>query len=138
MIISSDLKIIKTSNSKINDVDFDNIPFGKLFSDHMYIADYKDGEWSDMRIEPFANFSIHPANIAWHYGQSIFEGMKATKSIDGTPILFRPEMHSVRINKSAERMCMPHFPEDAFLEAVYELVKLEKDWIPSNEGSTLR
>ena len=137
MIISSDLKIIKTDHSRINDIDFDNIPFGKVFTDHMYIADYADGKWSDMRIEPFANFSIHPANIAWHYGQSIFEGMKATKSIHGTPILFRPEMHSIRINKSAERMSMPAFPKEAFMEAVYELVKLEQDWIPSKEGSAL-
>lgn len=137
MIISSNLTIKKTTESKLDKIDFNNIPFGKVFTDHMYVASYKDGRWENMRIEPFANFSIHPANIAWHYGQSIFEGMKATKSIHGTPILFRPEMHAVRINKSAERMSMPAFPEDAFMEAVYELVKLEKDWIPPQEGSAL-
>ncbi|MBT8233600.1 MAG: branched-chain amino acid aminotransferase [Saprospiraceae bacterium] len=135
--MDTSLKIIKNTNSKLHELDFDNIPFGRAFSDHMYVADYKDGAWGDMRIEPFGNFSVHPANIAWHYGQSIFEGMKATKAIDGTPMLFRPEMHAKRINTSARRMCMPEFPEDAFLEAVYELVKLEQAWIPKKEGSAL-
>lgn len=136
-MIDTSLKIIKTENSRISELDFNNIPFGRAFTDHMFVADYKDGEWGDMRIEPFGNFSIHPANIAWHYGQSIFEGMKATKAIDGTPMLFRPEQHSIRINKSAERLCMPTFPQEMFLEAVYELVKLDQDWIPKNEGSAL-
>ncbi len=137
MIATSSLKINKIAQSRIAEVDFNDIPFGKVFTDHMYVADYKDGKWSDMRIEPFANFSVHPANIAWHYGQAIFEGMKATKHEDGTPMLFRPEEHSIRINKSAERLAMPHFPKDAFLEAVYQLVKLESNWIPKQEGSAL-
>ena len=137
MLANSSLKINKIAQSKIAEVDFDNIPFGKVFTDHMYVADYKDGQWSDMRIEPFAPFSVHPANIAWHYGQAIFEGMKATKHEDGTPMLFRPEEHSIRINKSAERLAMPHFPKDAFIEAVYQLVKLEGQWIPKQEGSAL-
>lgn len=136
-MVDTSLKIIKNENSKLDQVDFDNIPFGRTFTDHMFVAEYKDGEWGEMRIQPFGNFSIHPANIAWHYGQSIFEGMKATKSVDGTAMLFRPEMHAQRINKSAERMCMPAFPEDAFMDAVYTLVKLEQDWIPSQEGSAL-
>jgi len=136
-MIETSLNIKKAETSKLHLLDFDNIPFGKVFTDHMYVADYKDGEWGDFRIEPFAKFSIHPANIAWHYGQSIFEGMKATKSIDGTPMLFRPEMHSKRINRSAERLCMPAFPKDAFMEGIYELVKLEQNWIPKQEGSAL-
>lgn len=134
---ATSLKITKTQNSKLDTVDFSNIPFGKTFTDHMYVADYKDGKWTNMEIVPFANFSVHPANIAWHYGQAIFEGMKATKHEDGTPMLFRPEMHSIRINKSAERLAMPHFPKEAFMEAVYELVKLEGGWIPPQEGSAL-
>lgn len=136
-MVAPGLQITKTTNSKLNSVDFSNLPFGKVFSDHMYVADYKDGKWGDMRIEPFGPFSVHPANIAWHYGQAIFEGMKATKHMDGTPMLFRAEMHSDRINKSAERLAMPAFPKDAFLEAVYDLVKLEKEWIPKQEGSAL-
>ena len=137
MMVDTGLKIIKNENSQIDKVDFDNIPFGRTFTDHMFVAEYSDGEWDDFRIQPFGHFSVHPANIAWHYGQSIFEGMKATKAIDGTPILFRPEMHAKRINKSAHRMCMPAFPEDVFMEAVYELVKLEQNWIPPQEGSAL-
>ena len=137
MIATSNLVIEKCKTSKLDHVDFDNIPFGRIFTDHMYTAEYKDGKWSEMAIRPFSNFSVHPANIAWHYGQSIFEGMKATVSLDGTPLLFRPELHSERINKSAERMCMPAFPKDLFMEAIYELVKLEKDWIPNHEGSAL-
>ncbi len=136
-MLTTSLKMNKVSESKIKSVDFENLSFGKVFTDHVYIADYKDGQWHDMRIEPFGNFSIHPANIAWHYGQAIFEGMKATKHIDGTPMLFRPEMHSDRINLSAERLAMPPFPKEAFMEGIYELVKLEKDWIPNKEGSAL-
>lgn len=136
-LTNTTFEILKRKVSKIDQLDFDNIPFGKAFSDHMFVADYSDGEWSNMRIQPFENFSVHPANIAWHYGQAIFEGMKATKHIDGTPLLFRPELHGKRLNKSAVRMAMPEFPESIFMEAIYELVKLEQNWIPKQEGSAL-
>jgi branched-chain amino acid aminotransferase len=136
-MIETSLSIKKVAESRVHQLDFDNIPFGRVFTDHMYVADYKDGQWGDFRIEPFGHLSVHPANIAWHYGQSVFEGMKATKSIDGTPMLFRPEMHSTRINRSAGRLCMPPFPKEAFLEGLYELVKLDQAWIPKAEGSAL-
>ena len=136
-LATASIKISKVSKSKIDTLDFNDIPFGKSFTDHMFVAEYKNGTWSDMRIEPFANFSVHPANIAWHYGQALFEGMKATKHQDGSPMLFRPELHSRRLNASAERLAMPAFPEEQFLEAVTELVKLESAWIPPNEGSAL-
>ena len=115
----SNLKITRVTNSAAVNVDFDNIPFGKIFTDHMYVADYKDGEWTNMEIVPLKKLSIHPGNLAWHYGQSIFEGMKATRDATGTPLLFRPEEHIYRLNASAVRMCMPEFPEEAFLEAVH-------------------
>lgn len=137
MIATSSLKITKTNQSSLDQLDFDNIPFGRTFTDHLYVADYANGAWNDLRIEPFKRFQVHPANIAWHYGQAIFEGMKATKHIDGTPMLFRPELHSKRLNKSAERLAMPSFPEADFLEAIKSLVNLEKDWIPPAEGSAL-
>lgn len=137
MITSSTLKITKVEKSAVSELDFENLSFGKSFTDHIYVADYKEGKWQDMRIEPFKKFAVHPANIAWHYGQAIFEGMKATKHEDGTPMLFRPEMHSDRINRSAERMAMPEFPKENFMEAVYEMVKLEQNWIPKTEGSAL-
>ena len=133
----NNLKITKVQNSAVSSVDFDNIPFGKTFTDHMYVADYIDGEWTNMEIKPLENFSVHPGNLAWHYGQSIFEGMKATRDAEGTPLLFRPEEHVYRLNASARRMCMPEFPEEAFLEAVHTLVRLEKNWIPPQEGSAL-
>ena len=135
--MSPSISIHTTKNSNLDKFDLDNIPFGKVFTDHMFTADYSDGEWHSARIEPFGRLSFHPATLALHYGQSIFEGMKATKLEDGTPVLFRPELHAKRINASAERMCMPAFPEALFLEAVETLVGLEKDWIPTAEGSAL-
>jgi len=131
------LKMTKIQNSRVSSVDFNNIPFGKVFTDHMYVADYIDGAWTNMEIVPLAELSIHPGNLAWHYGQSIFEGMKATRDAEGTPLLFRPEEHIYRLNASARRMCMPEFPKEAFLEAVHTLVTLEKNWIPPHEGSAL-
>jgi len=131
------INITKTKDSRINSVDFDNLPFGKVMSDHMFIADYQNGQWQNPRILPLADLPMHPANMAIHYGQSIFEGMKASIDSEGTPLLFRPELHSQRINASARRMCMPEIPEDLFLEAVRQMVLVEKDWIPKDEGSAL-
>ncbi len=131
------IKISKTENSRLSEVDFNNIPFGRTFSDHMFVADYEDGQWGDFRIEPFDRFSIHPAAMVLHYGQAIFEGMKASKSADGKPLLFRPEMHARRLNHSADRLCMPHVPEELFLEALHQLVGLDAAWIPPKEGSAL-
>ncbi|MEL6864701.1 MAG: branched-chain amino acid aminotransferase [Bacteroidota bacterium] len=131
------IELTKVNESKVSAVDFDNIPFGRTFSDHMFVSDYTNGKWGNHRIVPFGPFSIHPANLALHYGQSIFEGMKASKSLDGQPLFFRPEMHAKRINASADRMCMPAFPEDLFLEALHMLVDLDKDWIPPQKGSAL-
>lgn len=132
-----DIKITRTTNSRLDSVDFNNIPFGRIFSDHMFLADYKNGEWQNFQIVPFGPFSIHPACLGLHYGQSIFEGMKASRMNDGTPCLFRPEMHAKRINASAARMCMPDFPVDLYVEAVRTLVTVDKDWIPPTEGSAL-
>ena len=130
-----DVHLAKTS--KIDTVDFSNLPFGKVFSDHMFVADYIHGEWTNLQIIPFQNFSLHPANLALHYGQSIFEGMKATKTVDGTPVLLRPEMHSHRMNSSAKRLCMPEIPQDLFLQAIHELVGIDSEWIPTSPGSAL-
>ena len=131
------IKITKTQNSRLSEVDFNNIPFGRVFSDHMFVAEYQKGEWANLRIEPFGRFSIHPAAMALHYGQAIFEGMKASKSYKGKPLFFRPEMHARRLNNSARRMCMPEVPEALFLEALHQLVALDSDWIPPQEGSAL-
>ncbi len=131
------IPITRTRQSRLSQVDFNNIPFGRVFSDHMFVADYKNGQWQDFRIVPFGHFTVHPALMALHYGQSIFEGMKASKTQDGQPMLYRPEMHARRLNASAERMMMPSFPEEAFLEALHALVGVDADWIPQEEGSAL-
>ena len=131
------IKIEKVSHSNLENINFDAIPFGKTFSDHMFVSDYKNGQWVDHRIVPFGPFEIHPACLALHYGQSIFEGMKASKSFDGQPLLFRPDMHAKRLNNSARRMCMPEFPADLFEQALHTLITMDSGWIPPNEGSAL-
>ncbi|HMQ59630.1 MAG TPA: branched-chain amino acid aminotransferase [Flavilitoribacter sp.] len=131
------ISIERTRQSKLNSVDFGNLPFGKVFSDHMFVADYAGGQWQNPRVVPFAPFSIHPATMALHYGQSIFEGMKASKSLEGQPMFFRPEMHAKRLNISATRMCMPEVPESLFMEGLHALVDVDQDWIPQDEGSSL-
>lgn len=128
--------VTKTTKSRLPMLDFDNIPFGKIYTDHMFEADYINGEWTNLSIKPVAPIPTHPGNMAWHYGQAIFEGMKATIH-EGTALLFRPEMHAVRFNKSAHRMCMPEVPEALFLQAVHTLVDMEKAWIPPAVGSAM-
>ena len=135
--MSAKITIHRSSESRLSSLDFDDIPFGTTFSDHMFVAEYNGNNWEKLRIEPFANFSVHPACFALHYGQAIFEGMKASKNIDGKAMLFRPEMHARRLNASARRMCMPELPEEIFLEAIHQLVSLDQGWIPSQEGSSL-
>jgi branched-chain amino acid aminotransferase len=130
-------KVTQTENSSLSKVDFNNLPFGKTFSDHMFVADYIDGHWTNMEIRPVAPIPTHPGNMAWHYGQEIFEGMKATRDAEGTPLLYRPEKHAKRINYSARRMAMPEIPEDLFIQAVNTIVYMEKAWIPPQPGSAL-
>ncbi len=132
-----DIQVNRTRQSRLPEVDFEQIPFGKVFSDHQFVAEYRDGAWHDARIEPFGTFQMHPASMVLHYGQSIFEGMKASKSHEGTPLFFRPEEHARRLNRSAARMCIPEVPEDLFLDALHQLVALDQGWIPPREGSAL-
>jgi branched-chain amino acid aminotransferase len=103
----------------------------------MFVADYNGSEWVNMEIKPLSKLEVHPASMAWHYGQSIFEGMKATKTSNGTPVFFRPELHIERLNASARRMCMPEFPREAFIEAINKLVAIDSAWIPPQKGSAL-
>lgn len=135
--VLSKIKVEKISQSRIPEVDFENIIFGKEFSDHMFVAEYKNGEWQDLKIVPYGPISVSPACAALHYGQAIFEGMKAYKNEQGEIFLFRPYDNAKRINISAKRMCMPEIPEEIFMEGLKQLVKLDSDWIPSNEGSSL-
>lgn len=136
-IMTTSIKITKVAKSIAQEVDFHNIVMGTRFSDHMFVCDYQNGEWQNPRIEPLALIPTHPAAMALHYGQAIFEGMKATLGKDGTPMLFRPNENAKRLNFSANRMGMPLFPEDLFVEALKQFVGLEKKWIPTQEGSAL-
>jgi branched-chain amino acid aminotransferase len=133
----SDLLITKTTQSRISEVDFNNIPFGRIFSDHMLVMDFVDGEWQIAEIKPFAAIPMHPAASALHYGQSFFEGMKAYKQADGKAVLFRPELNARRFNDSAQRLCMPTIAEDRFVSLIAELVKLDNHWIPQSEDAAL-
>ncbi len=131
------IKVSRVKKSRLPNVDFSNIPFGRVISDHMFVADYKDGKWTKARIEPFKPFPMSPANLTLHYGQAIFEGAKATKLADGTPVLFRPEMHVERMNASARRMCMPEITSELFFDGLTKLLEIDSDWIPTNEGASL-
>ncbi|WP_070136966.1 branched-chain amino acid aminotransferase [Crocinitomix algicola] len=131
------IKITKVEKSKIDQVDFDNLPFGKFFSDHMFEMDYVDGKWQEPTIVPFGNLSLHPATSAIHYGQSIFEGMKAQKGADGQVLVFRPDMNAKRFNESAKRMSMQPVPEEIFLEGLKQLLDIDREWISDKEGLSL-
>ena len=125
------------TKSRISTIDFDNIPFGRVFSDHIFIADYTDGEWRNLRIEPYQRMSFSPANMTLHYGQSIFEGLKVTSDQNNNPLFLRLDRHAKRLNQSAHRMAIPAIPEDLFKQAVMELVDMDKGWIPKGEETAL-
>lgn len=131
------IKINKTSQSRIKQCDFENIEFGKIFSDHMFRVDFKDGKWGQPEILPYGPIELAPSVSAIHYGQAIFEGMKAFKSPEGKPLLFRPLENFKRLNESAVRMGMPEISEELFMGGLKELVSLDRDWIPTKDGSAL-
>ncbi|PWL29586.1 MAG: branched chain amino acid aminotransferase [Fluviicola sp. XM-24bin1] len=131
------VKVNKTEHSRISEVDWDNLPFGKVFSDHMLVMDYKDGAWQEPEIMPFGALSLHPATSAIHYGQSIFEGMKAYRAENGDVMIFRPDMNEKRFAESCERMCMPVLPEGLFTELISRTVDIDRDWVPQKDGYSL-
>ena len=131
------IKITKISHSKLSEVDFNNLGFGNVFSDHMLVCDFKNGNWEQPEIIPFQAISLMPSAKIFHYGQSIFEGMKAYKDKDGTTWLFRPDENFKRLNKSAKRLAIPELPEEVFFEGLKALLEVDHAWIPSSEGSSL-
>lgn len=131
------IKVTKTQSSRIKTIDFDNLPFGKFFADHMLVMDYADGKWGDPQIVPFGNIEIHPATSALHYGQSIFEGLKAQRNEKGEVVVFRPDMNAKRFRESAERMCMVPVAEEVFLEGIRALIELDREWVPTKDGTSL-
>ncbi|WP_448701447.1 branched-chain amino acid aminotransferase [Mucilaginibacter sp. AW1-3] len=132
-----DITITKVAKSRLAETDFSNLPFGRTFSDHMFVADYADGEWKNFQIVPYGEIALSPAISAIHYGQSFFEGLKAYKHVDGKVSVFRPYMNAERFNKSAERLCMPELPEDIFVQSIAALVDLDQDWIPTQPNHSL-
>lgn len=136
-VSAMDIPVKKVEKSRIHQLDPSNIQFGKLYSDHMLVAHYEDGEWKQAEIVPFQNLNLSPATTFMHYGQAIFEGVKAYKDQDGNPIIFRPYDNWKRMNRSAERMAMPDVPEELFVDGMRQLVELDKDWIPTAEGTSL-
>jgi branched-chain amino acid aminotransferase len=137
MVETQKISIERVKQSRIHEVDFSNIPFGKIYTDHMFMADFKNGEWGNYRIMPYGYMPISPATPALHYGQSIFEGMKAIKNESGEALVFRAKDNWNRMNVSGHRLCMPHLPEDLFMDSLSTLIDLDRDWIPTADGSSL-
>lgn len=137
MIAAMDISIRKAERSKLQDLSLENLPFGKYFSDHMLEADYENGEWRNVEIKPYQPLLLSPSLAAIHYGQAIFEGIKAYKDRNGEAFIFRPQDNYKRFNISAERMQMPPVPEEIFLGGMHRLLALDKSWIPMKEDHSL-
>lgn len=135
--ISHKISIEKAKQSKIDKVDFDNLPFGQVYSDHMLVCDYADGKWEAPKIVPYQQISLDPSAKIFHYGQSVFEGMKAYKDAQNDIWLFRPHENQKRLNISAKRLAMPELPEAYFMEGLEALLLLERNWIPTTKDSSL-
>jgi branched-chain amino acid aminotransferase len=131
------IAVEKVTASKIKEVDFDNLAFGSVFSDHMLECTYKNGAWGEPKIVPYQPITLDPSSKIFHYGQSIFEGMKAYKDANGGVWLFRPLENQKRLNISAKRMAIPELPEEHFIEGLTTLLQVDQDWIPKNDGSSL-
>lgn len=130
-----DIKI--TDKSRIKETNFDNLQFGNIFSDHMLVIDYNDEKWQKANILPYGAMEIFPSLSSLHYGQSIFEGLKAFKTKSGEVLLFRPDRHHARMNKSAQRLCIPEMDYQTFIDSITALIKTDANWIPEKRGSSL-
>ena len=133
-----DIKITKTQTPKEKPKKDEALGFGKIFTDHMFVMNYTEGKgWYNPRVVPFENLSLSPAAMVFHYGQEMFEGLKAYKGDDGKTYLFRPDMNAKRTNATNERLCIPKIPEEDFVQAVKTVVKVDEDWIPTEKGTSL-
>ena len=137
MELTATIPVRRTTQSGINEVDFENLEFGKYVSDHMLVCDFTNGAWQPPQILPFANLQMSPSTLALHYGQTVFEGMKAFRMDDGRINIFRMERHYERFVRSLERMCMQVLPKEIFIEGLLQLVELDKAWVPSRAGDAL-
>ena len=134
---TNEIDIVRVKNSKISEVDFENLAFGNTFTDHMLICDFKESKWQKPIIKPYEPFLIDPSAKVFHYGQAIFEGMKAYKDDNNDVWLFRPDQNLDRFNKSAVRMAMPEVPEEIFIGGLKTIVDLERNWVKKGVGNTL-
>lgn len=133
-----DIKITRTTEPKAKPADETKLGFGKIFSDHMFLMDYTEGQgWHDPRIVPYGPLPMDPATTVFHYAQEIFEGMKAYRTADGTVQLFRPDCNAQRFQDSADRLCIPKIPVEDFIQAVEALVDVDRDWVPHSDGASL-
>ena len=137
MVESFKINVTPVERTKLHDFPLENIPFGKYFTDHMLEADYENGEWKNVEIKPYQPLLLSPSLAALHYGQAIFEGIKAYKDKDGKPFIFRPQDNFRRFNTSAVRMQMPPVPEEIFMEGMRQLIALDSSWIPALENHSL-
>ena len=131
------LEIVEAASSRINSVDFENIVFGNVFTDHMMVCDYKNGQWQNPQIKPYGPIELAPSARVFHYGQAIFEGMKAFKDDEDQVWLFRPKENIERFNKSSKRLAIPEFPKDIFLEGLEVLLNMDREWIQKGFGNSL-
>lgn len=131
------IEIIRAAKSRLAEVNLEHVPFGKFFTDHMLEADYVNGAWTNLRIRPYEPLQLSPSNAALHYGQSIFEGIKAYRHPDGSAVIFRPYDNFKRFNISAQRMQMPEVPEHIFIDGMQQLIALDKEWIPRSHDHSL-
>ena len=133
-----DIKIQRTETPKAKPAPGQKLGFGKIFTDHMFVMNYTEGKgWHDPRIEPFHNISLSPAAMVYHYGQEMFEGLKAYKGEDGSVYLFRPDMNAKRTNATNDRLVIPQLPIEDFVQAVSAVVDVDRDWIPTEPGTSL-
>ncbi|OEJ98882.1 branched chain amino acid aminotransferase [Flavivirga aquatica] len=135
--IINNIEIIKAKATKINDVDFNNLKFGHVFSDHMLECNFKDGKWAAPKVVPYQAITLDPSSKIFHYGQSVFEGMKAYKDANEDVWLFRPLDNFNRLNISSKRLAIPELPENYFMDGLKTLLEVDKEWVPKNEGSSL-
>lgn len=131
------MRVTKRPTSKIEDVDFNNLDFGAVFTDHMFQCDYVDGAWQEPEIIPYGPLQIEPSAKVFHYGQAVFEGMKAFKDDAGKTWLFRPQENWERINKSSARLAIPEFPKTHFFQGLETLLSLDNDWVKAGDGNAM-
>ncbi|MEJ7768621.1 MAG: branched-chain amino acid aminotransferase [Chitinophagaceae bacterium] len=137
MVGTYDINVTKVERSKLHDIHLVDIPFGKYFTDHLLEADFENGEWKNIEIKPYQPLLLSPSLAALHYGQAIFEGIKAYKDPMGNTAIFRPLENYKRFNLSAKRMQMPTVPEEIFIEGLRQLLKLDRNWVPAKEDHSL-